>query len=177
MTAAPSAPAPGRDPQLALLRIVCAVGWADGDLAEQERQLLEQLVARYFPEQDSSDQGRTALRQLTTWAVDPAALESAARELASPEDRLLALKLAYLMANVHQAPQDAGPINSAEKVAYRHLVECLGLSDQQVQDTEWAASQELATERGAAGIWRRILASLGTWPSQELLESPGMTWL
>lgn len=172
-----TAEAPGRDPQLALLRIVCGVGWADGELADQERDLLEQLVARYFPEQDQDDQRRAALRQLTTWAVDLDGLEGAVRQLASQEDRLLALKLAYMMANVHQGPEDASPINSAEKVAYRRLVDSLGLSEQQVQETEWAAGRELATERGPGAIWRRILDSLGAWPSQEMLDAPGMAWL
>ena len=32
--------------------------------------LLEQLVNRYFPDQEQDDQKRAALRQLTTWAVD-----------------------------------------------------------------------------------------------------------
>lgn len=172
---------PEGNAQLALLRIICCVAWADGDLADQERTLLEQLVERYFPEQQQNQEGRAALRQLTTWAVDLDGLEGAVRRLTNQEDRRLALKLAYLMANVHQGPADSSPINSQEKSAYRRLVECLGLGEQEVQEIEWAASQELAQaraqEQGPGGIWRRILGGLGAWPSQEMLESPGMSWL
>jgi uncharacterized tellurite resistance protein B-like protein len=43
-----------RDRQLDLLRVVCCVAWADGDVSADEKRLLEKLVAKYFPCGDGS---------------------------------------------------------------------------------------------------------------------------
>ena len=47
-----------RDRQLDLLRVVCCVAWADGDVSADEKRLLEKLVAKYFPCGDGSGQTR-----------------------------------------------------------------------------------------------------------------------
>ena len=95
----------------------------------------------------------------------------------SGEDRALALKLSYMMAKVGQRPQDSSPINPAEKALYRQLVEALGLSESEVTETEWAAEQELSSGKGVWAALGAAFAGLGAWPSQEMLETPGMQWL
>lgn len=166
-----------RERQLDLLRIVCCVAWADGDVSADEKRLLEKLVAQYFPGSEGSNPSEEAARQLAAWSLDDTVLEDAIRSLESEEDRLLALKLANMMARVGQRPEDTSPINAQEKAVYRRLVEGLGLSETQVQEAEWAAEQDLASGKGVWAMLGAALSGLGAWPTTEMLETPGMQWL
>jgi hypothetical protein len=93
------------------------------------------------------------------------------------EDRLLALKLAYMMARVSQRPEDSAAINPQEKALYRRLVEGLRLTEAEVKEAEWAAEQDLSSGKGIWALLGAAFAGLGAWPSQEMLETPGMQWL
>lgn len=166
-----------RERQLDVLRIICSVAWADGEVSAQEKQLLERLVAQYFPTTDGSEATAEAARQLSAWTQGGAVLQEVIPRLGAEEDRLLAVKLAYMMARVGQRPQDSSSINPEEKALYRQLVEGLGLSDDQVREAEWAAEQELATGQGVWALLGAALSGLGAWPTTEMLETPGMQWL
>jgi uncharacterized tellurite resistance protein B-like protein len=166
-----------RDHQLDLLRIVCCVAWADGDVSADEKRLLEKLVAQYFPGSNGASSTEEAARQLAAWSLDDTVLEEAIRRLDSEEDRVLALKLANMMARVSQRPEDTSPINAQEKALYRRLVESLGLSENQVKEAEWAAEQDLASGKGVWAMLGAALSGLGAWPTTEMLETPGMQWL
>jgi uncharacterized tellurite resistance protein B-like protein len=173
-----SAPASSeRERQLDLLRVVCCVAWADGDVSADEKRLLEKLVAKYFPCGAGSEANQEAARQLAAWTVEAAVLEEVLPRLSIREDRALAVKLSYMMAKVGQRPQDNSPINPAEKALYRQLVEALGLSESEVKEAEWAAEQELSSGKGLWAALGAAFAGLGAWPSQEMLETPGMQWL
>lgn len=168
---------PGADRQLTLLKIACSVAWADGEVSPEERTLLLKLVARYFPSEPGPDSLEAAAEQLAAWAQDSALLDGLIARLESEEDRLLALKLGYLMARVGQRPEDASSINSQEKAAYRRLVEGLGLGEAQIQEVEWAAEQELSARRGPWAVLGSLFGDLGNWPTREMLEIPGVQWL
>lgn len=166
-----------RERQLDLLQIACCVAWADGDVSAEEKRLLEQLVARYFPSQDGSDATVEAARQLAAWTVDEEVLDAVMARLTVAEDRVLALKLAYMMARVSQRPEDTSAINPQEKAIYRRLVEGLRLSEAEAKEAEWAAEQEQSSGKGIWALLGAAFAGLGAWPSQEMLETPGMQWL
>ena len=169
--------------QLDLLRIVCCVAWADGEVSAPERQLLAKLTAEYFlpaakqEGQDASGAVEAAASQLAVWAQDLSVLDEVIPRLRNEEDRLLAIKLAYMMASIGRQPGDSSPINQQEKLAYRRLVEGLGLNEVQVQEAEWAADQDLAARRSPWAVLGSLFGTLGAWPPPELLESPVMTWL
>ena len=166
-----------RERQLDLLQIVCCVAWVDGDVSAEEKRLLEQVVARYFSAEDGADASEEAARLLAAWTVDGALLDELIARLTVAEDRLLALKLAYMMARVSQRPEDSAAINPQEKALYRQLVEGLRLTEAEVQEAEWAAEQELSSGKGIWALLGAAFSGLGAWPSQEMLETPGMQWL
>jgi hypothetical protein len=166
-----------RERQLDLLQIVCCVAWVDGDVSAEEKRLLEQVVARYFSADDGADASEEAARLLAAWTVDGALLDELMARLTVAEDRLLALKLAYMMARVSQRPEDSASINPQEKALYRQLVEGLRLTEAEVQEAEWAAEQELSSGKGIWALLGAAFSGLGAWPSQEMLETPGMQWL
>jgi hypothetical protein len=154
--------AAGTDPTL--LRIVCAVAWADGDFSTEERDLLERLQRRYADDglpaslPEGSDPGGPA-----TGAATP--LEDLVAVLRSEEDRELALKLSYMMIRVGRRAGDEASINAAEKRAYRHLVELLALPEERIAEIEWAAGQELARGGGLRELLlARFLPLIGPQP-------------
>ncbi|MEB3261976.1 MAG: TerB family tellurite resistance protein [Cyanobacteriota bacterium] len=149
--------------QRALLRLVCWVAMADGDFAEEERRLLERLVERLVPQQSgAAEEAVHALAAEALQRSDPQALVA---QLSDDDERQLAVKLAYQMACSNQRPQDASQINSAEKVAYRRLVELLNLPENEVAEAEWAAAEELKQKRSLLDVIGSALAGFGAWPA------------
>lgn len=168
--------ASAHDRQLDLLRIVCCVAWADGEVSGEERRLLEKLEARYFMAGEETG-GSSVSSQLASWGQNGLKLEDLVDRLDSVEDRLLAVKLANMVARVSKRAADTDLINPQEKALYRGLVEGLGLSESQIQEAEWAAEQELASGRNVWSLIGDALSGLGAWPSSEMLEKPGIQWL
>jgi hypothetical protein len=161
-------PAKERD----LLRILCCVAWSDGDISQQERHLLEDLVRRYFLPEDRAT-ATVTLEELAAEELPIEQLDAVAGRLESDEDRLLALKLAYMVIRVSRRSDDASSINPQEKVAYRRLVEHLALPEAEVREAEWAAERELNRHSGLLSLLTSRLGALGAWPPAELLEEPG----
>ena len=162
---------------LDLLKIACCVAWSDGDVCAEEKQLLDDLVFRYFPLEVGDSSLETAASQLSAWAMDLSALDEVIPRLISEEDKLLAVKFAYMVARVGQKPGEPSPINPEEKKAYRYLVAALGLDERQVEEVEWAADKELESTKGVKGIFGFLFDGLSTWPSQDVLGSSPMLWL
>ena len=160
-----------------LLRILCCVAWSDGDFAPEEKQLLQRLVATYFLPDLEPLVAAEAAEALAHEALQMEGIEELVQRLQTAEDRQLALKLAFMMIRVSTRPGDVSSINPMERVAYRRLVEALGLAETDVQECEWAAEQEMLQQSGLRGILASRFQWLGAWPSQELLETPGMQWL
>jgi hypothetical protein len=144
---------------LDLLRILCCVAWSDGDFSPQEKALLGDLLHRYFPSEAGHPAATEAVEDLVASAAPLEMLDELAPRLGSAEDRQLALKLAYQMIRVGQRPGDDSSINPREKVAYRRLVDGLGLSETEIEQVEWAAEQDLPRSMGLLGI----LASRFSW--------------
>ncbi len=160
--------------ELDLLRIVCAVAWCDGDFSDEERRLLGRLVARYLAPPDGAGPSTESVEVIASRAASLELLDSLPRGLASPEDRQLALKLAYMMVCVGRAPGDTAPINPREKQAYRRLVDALALPPEEVEATEWAADQELAHHNGGLlALLRDRLGLTGAGPSEPRPGQPG----
>jgi uncharacterized membrane protein YebE (DUF533 family) len=162
---------------LALLKIACCVAWCDGVIDPQEKRLLEDLVDRYFPSERGDASLEQAASQLAAWGLDLSVLDAVIPRLLSEEDRLLALKFAYMVARVGQKPGDQSPINTEEKKAYRYLVNALELGDNLVKEVEWAAEQELVSTKGVKGLFAFLFDGLASWPSRDVLDGSPMLWL
>ncbi|MFM2081216.1 MAG: hypothetical protein RLZZ219_1898 [Cyanobacteriota bacterium] len=153
--------------QRALLRIVCWVAWADGDFAEEERQLLETLLFRLLPASVGLSEAHDAFDALLAEQLQSVDLAALVAELGDSDERQLAVKLAVQMLAVNQRPGDDAPVNPAEKQAYRRLLEALALPDAEVAEAEWAARQDLQQKRSLLDVIGMALAGWGAWPSIE----------
>lgn len=153
------------DPQRALLRIVCWVAWADGDFAEEERELLEKLVFRLLPPEVGVAEAEDAYRALVAEQLQTVEIAALVAQLQTSDERQLAVKLAVQMLAVNQRPGDDAPVNPAEKQAYRRLLEALALPDAEVAEAEWAARRELEQKRSLLEVIGMALAGWGAWPA------------
>lgn len=140
---------------LDLLRILCCVAWSDGEFSAEERELLARLVERYLVDDDGMPVPPEAVEALAERALQPEALDVLIPRLRTEEDRRLALKLGYMMIRASQQPGDESSINPLEKVAYRRLVEGLGLGEADVEEAEWAAEHDLEAGSGLRGFLSR----------------------
>ncbi len=140
---------------LDLLRILCCVAWSDGEFSAEERGLLAQLVEQYLVDDAGAAVPPEAVEALAERALQPEALDALIPRLRSEEDRRLALKLGYMMIRVGQRPGDESSINPLEKVAYRRLVEGLGLGEADIEEAEWAAEHDLEATSGVRGFLSR----------------------
>lgn len=173
----PSEPGPGGQDvlqqltvsQRAVLRIVCWVAWSDGDFAQQERELLETVVSRLLLG-GSAAQAVDAVRTLASEHLQNTDVEAVVAELEDADERQLVVKLALQMVSISHDPGDTAPINPAEKQAYRRLVEALDLSESDIQESEWAARQELEQKPSLMDLLTGALERFGAWPSPQELD-------
>ena len=112
------------------------------------------------------------LESLVAEALKPEALEGLIAALPGHDQRLLALKLSYMVIRVSQEPGDRSSINLREKQAYRRLVEALDLSEQEVEEAQWGAEQDLRQHNSIWNLLFSRFSGAGAWPSDALLAHP-----
>ena len=137
-------PPPSISPQqMNILRIVCSMAWSDGKLTSEEAELMIDQFLSLFAADGAEKQ---ALRQeLQDYLGQNIPLEESVPTLKTAEDRELVLKLGYMVIQAGGAAAEGeDAITTEEKIAYRRLVDLLGLPDETVQSVEWAADQELS---------------------------------
>lgn len=144
--------------QAALLRIVCTVAWADGECSSAERELLAELVARHLHGDSFSGLGEAELEAFLAERLPVAGLDALVAQLSGSDARQLALKLSYMMVRVGRRSPAEPSINAQERMAYRHLVELLGLEDTKIQEIEWAAEADLPRQEGLAQLLAELTA-------------------
>lgn len=156
---------------LHILRVVSAMAWADGNLSEEEAELLINEFKEDLPENpspilyledtppffsDSLDNSliseqlterinaELALKEiLIEYKYNPVPLATLVNQLKTQEDRCLSLKLAYMIIQAH-AQKSGELISLEEKKAYRQLVDLLNLDENLVKEIELQANQDLA---------------------------------
>lgn len=158
---------------LDLLRLLCCVAWSDGEVSPEERRLLEVLARRYFVAKVGLPEAADAVAEMIGGAMGLEVIEELAPRFSGHDEKQLALKLAYMVIRVGRNLGDTSSINQREKVAYRRLVEALGLEPGEVEEAEWAAEQELKQHTNLFAVLASRFASLGAWPSDTLLDVPG----
>ncbi|MDX2097445.1 MAG: TerB family tellurite resistance protein, partial [Leptolyngbyaceae cyanobacterium bins.59] len=135
-------PPPGISPdEMNVLRIVCSMAWADGEVSAEESDLMLDRFSDLFA--DNLEQRQALQEELKEYVTQNLPLEELVPKLDTEEDRELALKLGYLVIQASRRTEAEAPINLPEKAAYRRLIELLGVSDETIEKVEWAADQEL----------------------------------
>jgi len=120
--------------QMTMLRIVAAMAWSDGHLAEEEVTVAIERFSQIFAK-DASRQMQLR-EELREYLMQNLPLETLVPQLETREERELVLKLGYeVIASSARSPQEP-TINSDEAKTYAKLVRLLDLPDDVVQAIE-----------------------------------------
>ncbi len=155
-----------------ILRILSAMAWADGNLSEEEVDILidqfkvdlpldphplfyaEDSTALFGSFRESppiSEQlqeridAELAFKEiLISYKYNPTPLPELVAKLKTPEDRCLTVKLAYMVIKASRDPnQKDSLISPGEKEAYRQLLDLVDLEPDLITEVELQANREL----------------------------------
>lgn len=125
-------PPPSISPQqMNLLRVVASMAWADGNLADDEVELMLDRFSGMFAADAPQQQ---ALRQeLRDYLMQNIPLDELIPKIQTPAERELVLRLGYEVICSSARTPDESTVNEEEAAAFSHLVELLGFAPETVQ--------------------------------------------
>ena len=135
-------PPPSISPrQMNLMRIVASMAWCDGNLADQEVELMLDRFSSLFA---SAPDRQSDLRQeLQDYLMQNIPLEELTPKLVTQLEKELVLRLGYEVISTSSRTPDEDLINPDEAATYRRLVELLNLPPDVLQRVEAEAKAEL----------------------------------
>ena len=148
--------------QRVLLQIARCIALSDGSISAEEERLLKELPERLF-----IDEGAAA--DVVERSVIQQSLTELAKSLTNHNDQCAAVRVACLIAGVSRNPGDESDINSKERHAYRELIEALQLSEDDLNEIQWAAKEELQQKRSILNVILDAIYGKDGWPDQSLL--------
>lgn len=120
--------------QMNLLRIVTAMAWSDGGLAEEEVEVMLNHFSQIFA--TNSNQQQSLQQELQDYMMQNIQLEELTPQLQSTEEKELVLRLGYQVIRASARVHGEDPINEHEAAAYQKLVNLLKLSPEVIQRIE-----------------------------------------
>jgi hypothetical protein len=128
-------PPPSISPhQMNLLRVVTAMAWADGDLAEEEVDVMLDRFSTTFAAEATQQQ---RLRQeLRDYMMQNIPLEELTPKLQTSEEKELVLRIGYEVIGCSSRTPEEAKINTHEAAAYQKLLGLLNLPSETVQRIE-----------------------------------------
>lgn len=140
----PSPPSISPD-QMTLLRIVSTMAWSDGNLAEEEVEVMLTQFSQLF----SNGVSQAALRkELRDYLMQNLPLEELVPRLSSSAEKELVLRLGYQVISASARTPEEGNINQEEAQAYQKLVALLDLPPEQVSQIEQDVTQDTPPRAG-----------------------------
>ena len=145
MTPKPPPPPPIAPHQMTLLRVVTAMAWADGHLAQEE---IDVMLDRFSSLFANSDEERQKLEQeLRDYMMQNIPLEELIPKLKSARERELVLQLGYeVIASSARTPEEPN-INEEEAEAYQKLVNLVDLPSDVVERAEREVQESSSGDR------------------------------
>ena len=137
-------PPPISPRQLALMLIVASMAWSDGNLSQEEVDLMLQRFSGLF----AQDPERQAVlqKELRDYLMQNIPLEESVPKLQTQEEREFVLRLGYeVISSSARTPEEA-LINAEEADAYQRLVGLLNLDAATVQRLETEAQAAPSTD-------------------------------
>lgn len=132
--------------QMNLLRVVTAMAWSDGELAEEEVDIMLDRFSRLFS--NSPEQQEKLKEELRDYMMQNIPLEELIPKLATEKERELVLLLSYETIASSARTPDEPNINTEEEEAYQKLVSLLNLSPEAVTRIETEAKQSEENDEG-----------------------------
>ncbi|GAB4462582.1 MAG: hypothetical protein OHK0037_13720 [Elainellaceae cyanobacterium] len=150
-------PPPSISPgQMNLLRVVAAMAWADGNLAEEEVDVMLDSFSGLFAA--DAPQKEELRQELRDYVMQNIPLEELIPKLQTIEERELVLRLGYAVINSSARTPDEELVNDDEAEAYQHLVKLLDFAPETVKRVEEEAIADLSHSEG---LIERLTRHLG----------------
>ncbi len=127
-------PPPITPHQMAILRAVTAMAWADGQLEPDEIRLMLDQFAMLFAKTEVEQ--RSLKQSLREYLGQIVPLEEVIPHLQTEVDRKLVLKLSYQVIQASRRSPGEPNVNLDEAAAYQRLIRLLDLSADDVADIE-----------------------------------------
>jgi hypothetical protein len=149
MLSSPPPPPPSISPrQMNLLRIVASMAWSDGQLAQEEVDIMLAAFSTIFSK--NAEQQQQLQHELRDYVLQNIPLDELVPRLESDEERQLVLKLGYQVIASSARNPDEPHINADEAKAYRQLVKLLNLPAEVVTQMEDEVDSEI--QEGSPGL-------------------------
>ncbi|MBW4655410.1 MAG: TerB family tellurite resistance protein [Kaiparowitsia implicata GSE-PSE-MK54-09C] len=141
----PTPPPPSISPsQMNILRIVASMAWADGNLAEEEVDLMLDRFSGMFAA--DAPQMQSLRQELRDYMMQNIPLEELIPKLQTAAEKELVLQLGYeVISSSSRTPEEA-LINADEADEYQKLITLLGFAPETVQRIEAEARTALSTD-------------------------------
>ncbi|MEM6716289.1 MAG: TerB family tellurite resistance protein [Cyanobacteria bacterium P01_D01_bin.6] len=137
-------PPPSISPrQLTLLRVVASLAWSDGDLAQEEVELMLKRFSSLFA--SNAEQQAELQKELRDYLMQNIPLEESVPHLQSQEEREFVLRLGYEVISSSARTPEEDLINSEEADAYNRLLALLSLPAERVAALENEAQTSQST--------------------------------
>jgi tellurite resistance protein len=141
---------------MTLLRVVAAMAWADGNLAEEEVDVMLDSFSGLFAA--DAPQKEELRKELRDYVMQNIPLEELIPKLQTIEERELVLRLGYAVINSSARTPDEELVNAEEAEAYQRLVNLLGFAPETVKRVEEEAIADLSQSEG---LIERLTRHLG----------------
>lgn len=135
--------------QMNLLRIAAAMAWADGNLAEEEVEVMLTKLSAVFAKDDAHRDNLQ--KDLREYLVQNIPLEELVPQVTDPADQALVLRLGYEVIASSALSPNEDPVNEEESKAYSKLVQLLGLPDGEVKRIEAEVRDQSKTTEDIVG--------------------------
>lgn len=120
--------------QMNLLRVVTSMAWADGELAQEEVDLMLDRLSGLFAKE--ATQKESLSQELRDYLMQNIPLEESIAKLVSQEEKELVLQLGYEVISASARTPDEPKINAEEAEAYKKLVKLLNLPEEVLKRVE-----------------------------------------
>ncbi|MDJ0706055.1 MAG: TerB family tellurite resistance protein [Leptolyngbyaceae cyanobacterium MO_188.B28] len=136
-----TSPSPSISPrQMNIFRIVASMAWCDGSLCGQEADLVLKRLSELFVKEPS--QRESMQQELRDYLMQNIPLEELTAKLQTQEEKEVVLKLGYEVIQVSARTPEEAHINEEEAIAYKKLVDLLGVPAEVVQRIEASVNAE-----------------------------------
>ncbi|MEM6835924.1 MAG: TerB family tellurite resistance protein [Cyanobacteria bacterium P01_C01_bin.120] len=129
-------PPPSISPrQLTLMRVVASMAWSDGNLAQEEVDVMLKRFSSLFATTTSKQQLELQ-KELQDYLMQNIPLEESVPQLQSQAERECVLRLGYEVISSSARTPEEDLINAEEADAYNRLVGLLNLPTERVEELE-----------------------------------------
>ena len=128
-------PPPSISPkQMNLLRVIAAMAWADGNLADEEVDVMLDRFSAMFAA--DAPQQQVLRQEMRDYLMQNIPLSELIPKIQTAAERELVLRLGYEVICSSARTPDEGKVNAEEAAAFSHLVELLGFAPETVQQIQ-----------------------------------------